>query len=540
MLLIQAWLRAQSLRIGRCPSAAQMVQTGLAHTHAVVVRNLSFSYTPHVPGSEVLERVSFKVPWGARVVLVGLNGAGKSSLLSLIAGARMAPEGVVTVLGEDAFRGAAASKRVVLISSEWTAAVATMSSASADEMMAAAVERACEEERAETAERGRRLAKLLGVDDKWQVYALSEGQRRRLHLVIKLMPLYQVALLDEATTDLDIVARRNLLLFLRHDSGARRATVFYCTHIFDGLEGWASHLALVDARRVSRLENCRAIPALAQAAPFGAGVQPLTNMSQAAMLSSTQDPAAESSSMYDVVRTWLQTHTASDPSASLSALPRALQGAGGTSVAVSVDNLSWGWGAGAGVGGKGKLVLRDLNCEIPAGSRVVLAGLPLSPSLSTHPSLPLTFCRLGRSQRRRQNELAQHLRGSSYYLAPGVSSRVRVQGLRRLPLPEQARARARAHTHTHNTLSRTRTLESLSRTRTRDRHSLTHTHTHTHTNSLLDRHAVILSQEWRQTLRCVNSGGYTSFEDASTGLITNLVDDGFDEAEMRARLGVYV
>ena len=213
--------------------------------HAMVVRSLSFSYTPNVADSEVLQGVGFKVPFGARVVLVGLNGAGKSTLLSILAGQRMVPDGAVTVLGEDAFRGQAAKRRLVLISSEWTAAVAGMNSASAAELLAAAVERVCEDEREETATRGRQLAELLGVDGLWHVYALSEGQRRRLHLVIKLMPLYDVVLLDEATTDLDIVARRNLLLFLRADSAKRRATVIYCTHIFDGLDGWASHVAYV-------------------------------------------------------------------------------------------------------------------------------------------------------------------------------------------------------------------------------------------------------------------------------------------------------
>jgi len=272
----------------------------LAHRYALMCRSLSFSYTPHVAGSEVLQSVSFKVPWGARVVLVGLNGAGKSTLLSLLSGGRMAPEGAVTVLGEDAFRSPSAQKKVVLISSEWTAAVAAMSSASAEELMTAAIERVCEEERAETAERGQRLAELLGVDRNWQVYALSEGQRRRLHLVIKLMPLYQIALLDEATTDLDIVARRNLLLFLRHDSAARRVTVVYCTHIFDGLEGWASHIALIDGRRLSRLDNCLSIPALAHTT---AGRQ--RAIASPPHKHSKHEPSA-ASSMYEVVRCWLK------------------------------------------------------------------------------------------------------------------------------------------------------------------------------------------------------------------------------------------
>ena len=354
---------------GECAAPALGISRPPPPRNAIVVMNLSFSYTPHVAASEVLRGVSFKVPVGARVVLVGLNGAGKSTLLSILAGARMCPEGAVTVLGEDAFRGSSVHRRVVLVSAEWTAAVGGMSSASAAELMTAAVTRAAEEQRAETADRGRRLAELLGVDAGWQVYALSEGQRRRLHLVIKLMPLYEVALLDEATTDLDIVARRNLLLFLRHDSAARRATVVYCTHIFDGLEGWASHLALVEGARLARLDNCLSIPALSHA--FAAGRQ--RPLSSPPAKHSKPDPAA--SSMYEVVRAWLKKGaTPTDADHAAARASHSLEGVAGGGLAVQVTNLWWGWGSGASVWGGQKYVLRGLGCSVAAGSRVVLAG----------------------------------------------------------------------------------------------------------------------------------------------------------------------
>jgi CCR4-NOT complex subunit CAF16 len=48
--------------------------------------------------------------------------------------------------------------------------------------------------------------------------------------------------MDEITSDLDIFAREGILNFLKAESELRGATVFYCTHIFDHLEGWASHI----------------------------------------------------------------------------------------------------------------------------------------------------------------------------------------------------------------------------------------------------------------------------------------------------------
>src|SRR2546425_7872697 len=50
-------------------------------TGAVTFRNVSFAYDPAQP---VLEDVSFEVPPGARVAVVGATGAGKTTLVSLL------------------------------------------------------------------------------------------------------------------------------------------------------------------------------------------------------------------------------------------------------------------------------------------------------------------------------------------------------------------------------------------------------------------------------------------------------------------------
>lgn len=42
--------------------------------------------------------------------------------------------------------------------------------------------------------------------------------------------------------DLDVLARANLLKFLRRECEERGATIIYATHIFDGLEDWPSHM----------------------------------------------------------------------------------------------------------------------------------------------------------------------------------------------------------------------------------------------------------------------------------------------------------
>jgi CCR4-NOT complex subunit CAF16 len=65
-----------------------------------------------------------------------------------------------------------------------------------------------------------------------------------------------VLLLDEVTTDLDVIARGDLLAFLRAQSAS---TIVYATHILEGLEDWATHLAYLHDGRIQLMQPLEAI-----------------------------------------------------------------------------------------------------------------------------------------------------------------------------------------------------------------------------------------------------------------------------------------
>merc|ERR1719262_1109293 len=96
------------------------------------------------------------------------------------------------------------------------------------------------------------LADVLQVDMSWKINNISDGQRRRCQLLEILAPPRPVYLMDEITSDLDIFAREGILSFLKAESELRGCTVFYCTHIFDHLEGWASHMLHLSKGQVVR------------------------------------------------------------------------------------------------------------------------------------------------------------------------------------------------------------------------------------------------------------------------------------------------
>lgn len=91
-------------------------------------------------------------------------------------------------------------------------------------------------------ERRDELVRMLGIDLTWHMHQLSDGQRRRVQIMLGLIRPFKVLLLDEITTSLDVCVRQDLLNWLVKESEERGATILYATHIFDGLDEWGTHL----------------------------------------------------------------------------------------------------------------------------------------------------------------------------------------------------------------------------------------------------------------------------------------------------------
>jgi CCR4-NOT complex subunit CAF16 len=100
--------------------------------------------------------------------------------------------------------------------------------------------------------RRERLIRLLDIDLEWRMNRVSDGQRRRVQIALGLLKPYKVLLLDEITVDLDVTGRLDLLHFFEEECNERGATIIYATHIFDGMENWATHLAYLEGGAMVR------------------------------------------------------------------------------------------------------------------------------------------------------------------------------------------------------------------------------------------------------------------------------------------------
>ena len=275
----------------------------------VEVKNLTWSYPGARATTPQLDDVSFDLPRGARCLLVGANGAGKSTLLKLIGGKHMVPRGAVTVLGRPAFHDLVLNTMVALLSGDWTRTIASVGNGvpyQADfkisEMCTRFVDALVRDGLDRDLVEGRlaRLVALLGLDLEWRLHKVSDGQRRRAQLLLKLLRPSDLLLLDEVTTDLDLTARQALLTFLKEESTLRGVTVVYSTHILDGLDDWPSHVLHLEG---GTLAYCGEIGG-------AKGADTLAGRSAAMAMEVEGSVAASSGSLFTLVKKWLLTERA--------------------------------------------------------------------------------------------------------------------------------------------------------------------------------------------------------------------------------------
>jgi ATP-binding cassette, subfamily C, bacterial CydC len=193
------------------PPAPGPLQPGLA----VDVRGVTFRYDPG--GRAVLDDVSFSVPAGGSLAIVGPSGSGKSTLVNLLLRFWNYSEGQILVGGCD-LRDLRAddarslfgvvSQRVDLFDATIRDNLALADPDVSDEQ----VEAACR-----LAQLHDFVAKLpdgyetrIGEDG----IRLSGGERRRLAIARAVIRDAPILVLDEATADLDAVTERRLMTAL--------------------------------------------------------------------------------------------------------------------------------------------------------------------------------------------------------------------------------------------------------------------------------------------------------------------------------------
>jgi CCR4-NOT complex subunit CAF16 len=202
---------------------------------ALLVQNLNFDFG----GPPILKDVNLQLKKGSRCLLVGANGAGKSTLLRICSGKTLTKNKVLA-LGKDVFNEG--DTGLTYLGTEWSSNEIVRRDIPVSRLLKTLGAERHKERCAE-------LLEILDVDPDWHMHQISDGQRRRVQLVLGLLEPWELLLLDEVTVDLDVLVRADLLAFLKRETETRGATILYATHIYDGLGEWPTHVAhMVDGR----------------------------------------------------------------------------------------------------------------------------------------------------------------------------------------------------------------------------------------------------------------------------------------------------
>ena len=200
---------------------------------AVSVIGLTKSFS----GRRVVDGLSFQVQKGEVFALLGHNGAGKSTTIDLILGLKAPEEGSARILGMDAARHRKQVFERVGVQLQNTQYQSSIT-----------VEEACIEYASLYAAPADypQLLEQFGLDAlrKSFVSKLSGGERQKLSVVLALIGNPEIVFLDELTTGLDVVARREVWRTLKQLK-EQGLTIFLTTHYMEEAEALCDRVCII-------------------------------------------------------------------------------------------------------------------------------------------------------------------------------------------------------------------------------------------------------------------------------------------------------
>ncbi|MBI9101115.1 MAG: ABC transporter ATP-binding protein [Spirochaetales bacterium] len=200
---------------------------------AIIVRNLTKKYE----GLTALKSLNLQIDRGKIFGLLGPNGAGKTTALECILGTRNPDKGVIEILGEDPRN----NRRIIFNK----VGVQFQASSYPDRIR---VEEMCELISSlyrKKMEWETLLTQFQLIDKKKVlVESLSGGEQQKLSLVLALIHRPEVVFLDELTTGLDPLARREVWRYLEKLKN-QGLTIFLTSHYMDEVTYLCDRIAIL-------------------------------------------------------------------------------------------------------------------------------------------------------------------------------------------------------------------------------------------------------------------------------------------------------
>ena len=201
----------------------------------------------------VLRGMSLRIEPGELALLVGSNGAGKSTTMKIVAGLARADGGSASICGHDITKARAAAQRSLSYFPQHPQFHPRLTCNEVLKFYARL--------RGIPLERCATMLERVGLTESAheRTGALSGGMRQRLGLALLLLPHAPVLLLDEPGLSLDPAWRTRLQEFLREEA-ARGCAVLVTTHLIAEWNGIADRCLLCRDGGIEREIDPDALP----------------------------------------------------------------------------------------------------------------------------------------------------------------------------------------------------------------------------------------------------------------------------------------
>ncbi|HUE86160.1 MAG TPA: ABC transporter ATP-binding protein [Vicinamibacterales bacterium] len=191
-----------------------------------------------------LASVSLSIPRGGVYGLVGANGAGKTTLIKHLLGLLRAEGGSVRVFGLDPVADPVAVLSRIGYLSEDNDLPGWMR---VDELLrySRAFYPAWDDAYAEE------LRRTFALDPAAKITTLSRGQKARAGLLIALAHRPELLVLDEPSSGLDPIVRRDILGAVMRTLAGEGRTVLFSSHLLEEVEQVADHVTMIREGRIA-------------------------------------------------------------------------------------------------------------------------------------------------------------------------------------------------------------------------------------------------------------------------------------------------
>lgn len=189
----------------------------------IVVRNLSKRFG----NFQAIDDVSFSIPGGQLVALLGPSGSGKSTILRAIAGLETPDSGSIELVGEDATNLPTQRRGIGFVFQHF--ALFRHMTVRQNVAFGLEIQKLPKAEIKEQVDELLNLVQLTAFAERFPLQ-LSGGQRQRVALARALAPKPRVLLLDEPFGALDSKVREELRLWLRRLHDESHVTSLFVTH----------------------------------------------------------------------------------------------------------------------------------------------------------------------------------------------------------------------------------------------------------------------------------------------------------------------